>query len=66
MTQTSLDVLERLGGWKDRFHYENTYPMNIFTDIDDEGVMWVVNDHGSKVHRLEHMDIDGKTYVRKP
>ena len=65
MTQTTLDVLERLGGWKDRFKYEFEYPRHVFTDIDEDGVMWVINDHGAKEHKLEYMDIDGATYVRE-
>jgi hypothetical protein len=66
MTQTALDVLERLGGWEDRIKYENRYPVQNFTDIDEEGVMWLKNDHGSKIKTLEHMELDGKTYVREP
>ena len=64
MTQTALDVLERLGGWKDRFKYE--FAEGVITDLEEDGVMWVKNDHGSKVRTLEHMDIDGTTYVREP
>ncbi len=66
MTQTAIDVLERLGGWKDRFKYETSYlPQDVFTDVDSEGVMWLKNDHGAVVKKLEHMEMDGKTYVRE-
>jgi hypothetical protein len=64
MTQTALDVLEKLSGWTDRFKYEFTE--GVVTDLEKDGVMWVKNNHGSKVKTLEHMDINGSTYVREP
>lgn len=67
MTQESLDVLERLSGWTERFKFENSFfPQDVYTDLSSDGVMWLKNDHGAVVKRLEHMDIDGKLYVREP
>ncbi len=67
MTPNSIEVFERLGGWTQQFKYEQTLARPYdYTSVDGEGVMWVHNDHGAKVRRLEHMELDGKTYVREP
>lgn len=64
MTQTSLDVLERLSGWTDRFKFE--FNQGGVTELAEDGVMWLKNDHGAVVKRLEHMDIEGEVFVRDP
>lgn len=67
MTQTALDVLEKLSGWTERFKFETNYlPQDVYAATDNEGVMWLYNDHGAQVKRLEHMEIDGKIFVREP
>ena len=67
MTPTALDVLEKLSGWTERSKFEAGYfPQETYAATDNDGVMWLYNDHGSQVKRLEHMDIDGKVFVRDP
>lgn len=67
MTQESLDVLERLSGWTDIMKFKTSFlPQIVYTSLDDSGVMCLLNDHGAEVKRLEHMEIDGKVFVRDP
>lgn len=67
MTQESLDVLERLSGWTERRKYEEShYPSIVILATDGDGVMWAHQDDGEQIKRLEHMDIDGKVFVRDP
>jgi len=64
MTQTSIDVLERLSGWTDRFKFE--FNQGVATELAEDGVMWAYSDNGLKIRRLEHMDIEGEVFVRDP
>lgn len=67
MTQESLDVLERLSGWTESRKYEEShYPSIVILATDEDGVMWSHQDDGEQIKRLEHMDIDGKVFVRDP
>jgi hypothetical protein len=67
MTQTSIDVLERLSGWTEgRKYEENHWPSIVVLATGEDGVMWMHRDDGEKIKRLEHMDIDGKVFVRDP
>lgn len=67
MTPTALDVLEKLSGWTERHKYENDQkPKMVVAAVDNDGVMWLYGDHGAQIKRLEHMEIDGKVFVRDP
>lgn len=67
LTPTALDVLERLSGWTERHRYEDNYkPQMVVAAVDNEGVMWLYGDHGAQIKRLEHMEIEGKIFVRDP
>lgn len=67
MTQESLDVLEKLSGWIDIMKFKTSFlPRIVYTALDNNGVMCLYNDHGAEIKRLEHMDIDGKVFVRDP
>ena len=63
MTQTTIDVLERLSGWTDRFKFE--FNQGGVTELAEDGVMWLT-DGGVRIKTLEHMDIDGEVFVRDP
>ena len=65
MTQKSLDVLEKLSGWTEKSKYERINRVG-YPDLDTEGVMWMWDALGTKLRRLEHMDIEGKVFVRDP
>jgi hypothetical protein len=65
MTQTSLDVLERLSGWTKKSKYERINHVG-YPDLDNDGVMWMWDALGTKLQRLEHMDIEGEVFVRDP
>lgn len=62
-----MDVLEKLSGWTERRKYEESYyPSIVILATDEDGVMWAHQDDGEQIKRLEHMDIDGKVFVRDP
>ena len=63
MTQTTIDVLERLSGWTDRFKFE--FNRGGVTELAEDGVMWLT-DGGVRIKTLEHMDIEGEVFVRDP
>jgi hypothetical protein len=65
MTQESLDVLEKLSGWTEKSKYERISRVG-YPDLDTDGVMWMWEALGTKLRRLEHMDIEGKIFVRDP
>jgi len=60
MTPNSIEVFERLSGWTRKSKYPND---NI--SLDKDGVMWMRGEN-DLTQRLEHMELDGETYVREP
>lgn len=67
MTPTALDVLEKLSGWTEITKFKTNFlPQIVYTSLDESGVMCLHNDNGAQSKRLEHMDIDGKVFVRDP